>query len=103
MRHNARTWRTRSSAGAPGGRLHNRIGYWSATVAVAGLLFGFDTAVISGADQPLQALWKTSDLFHGFFVMSSALWGTVLGALFGDGPCERYGRKRVLIGIGVLY
>jgi sugar porter (SP) family MFS transporter len=86
-----------------GGRLQHRIGYWSATVAVAGFLFGFDTAVISGADQPLQALWRTSDLFHGFFVMSSALWGTVLGALFGDGPCERYGRKKVLIGIGVLY
>lgn len=79
------------------------IAYWSATVAIAGFLFGFDTAVISGADQPLQALWRTSDLFHGFFVMSAALWGTVIGALFGNWPCERYGRKNVLIGIGVLY
>jgi len=75
-----------------------RIAYWSVTVAVAGFLFGFDTAVISGAEQPLQALWHTSNLFHGFFVMSSALWGTVAGALFGNWPCERYGRKKVLIG-----
>ncbi len=77
--------------------------YWSVTVAVAGFLFGFDTAVISGADQPLQTLWQTGDLFHGLFIMSAALWGTVFGALFGNWPCERYGRKNVLIGIGVLY
>ncbi|MEJ2206829.1 MAG: sugar porter family MFS transporter [Gemmatimonadota bacterium] len=80
-----------------------RIAFWSVTVAVAGFLFGFDTAVISGADQPLQALWRTSDLFHGTFVMSAALWGTVVGALFGNWPCERFGRKPVLIGIGILY
>jgi SP family xylose:H+ symportor-like MFS transporter len=83
--------------------MRKEIGLWSVTVAVAGFLFGFDTAVISGADQPLQALWKTSDLFHGTFVMSAALWGTVIGALTGNWPCDRYGRKKVLIGIGVLY
>jgi len=80
-----------------------RIAYWSITVAVAGFLFGFDTAVISGADQPLQALWRTSDLFHGMFIMSAALWGTVVGALTGNWPCERFGRKAVLLAIGVLY
>jgi SP family xylose:H+ symportor-like MFS transporter len=83
--------------------MKGKIAYWSVTVAVAGFLFGFDTAVISGADQPLQALWQTGDIFHGVFVMSAALWGTVVGALFGNWPCERYGRKKVLIGIGVLY
>jgi sugar porter (SP) family MFS transporter len=83
--------------------MNSKITYWSITVAVAGFLFGFDTAVISGADQPIQALWRTSDLFHGAFIMSSALWGTVLGALLGNVPCERYGRKATLIGIGVLY
>jgi len=83
--------------------MSGKIAYWSVTVAVAGLLFGFDTAVISGADQPLQAQWHTGDLFHGFFVMSAALWGTVVGALTGNWPCERYGRKAVLIGIGILY
>ena len=83
--------------------MSGKIVYWSITVAVAGFLFGFDTAVISGADQPLQALWDTSDLFHGIFVMSAALWGTVIGALAGNWPCERFGRLKVLIGIGVLF
>jgi SP family xylose:H+ symportor-like MFS transporter len=83
--------------------MNKQIAFWSMTVAVAGFLFGFDTAVISGADQPIQALWETGDLFHGLFIMSAALWGTVIGALGGNWPCERYGRKAVLIGIGVLY
>ena len=71
--------------------------------ALAGFLFGFDTVVISGADQQLQNLWNTSDLFHGTFVMSMALWGTVLGAIFASYPCDYFGRKNTLIGIGVLY
>ncbi len=77
--------------------------YWSVAVALAGLLFGFDTAVISGADQPIQALWITSDLFHGAFIMSSALWGTVVGALYGNVPCDKYGRKLTLIATGILF
>jgi SP family xylose:H+ symportor-like MFS transporter len=83
--------------------MSGRIAYWSVAVALAGFLFGFDTAVISGADQPLQALWETGNLFHGLFIMSAALWGTVVGALTGNWPCERYGRKIVLVAIGVLY
>jgi sugar porter (SP) family MFS transporter len=77
--------------------------FWSATVALAGFLFGFDTVVISGADQQLQNLWATSDLFHGFVVMSMALWGTVIGAIFGNIPTDRLGRKRTLFWIGVFY
>ncbi|HMB72100.1 MAG TPA: MFS transporter, partial [Gammaproteobacteria bacterium] len=70
--------------------MSSRITGWSITVALAGFLFGFDTAVISGADQPLQALWGTGDLVHGLFVMSAALWGTVIGALTANRPCERF-------------
>lgn len=81
----------------------NRITSISITVALAGFLFGFDTVVISGADQQLQALWKTSDFFHGTFIMSMALWGTVLGAIFANYPCDKFGRKKTLIWIGVLY
>jgi sugar porter (SP) family MFS transporter len=81
----------------------NKIITWSVTVAVAGFLFGFDTAVISGADQAIQTLWDTSPLVHGLFVMSSALWGTVLGALTGNIPCDKLGRKKTLVIIGVLY
>ncbi len=75
----------------------------SIVAALAGLLFGFDTAVISGADKPIQAIWDTSPLFHGTFIMSMALWGTVIGALFGGIPCDKYGRKTTLIWIGILY
>ena len=81
----------------------DRVVYWSIAVAAGGFLFGFDTAVISGADQPLQRLWESSDLFHGALIMSSALWGTVIGALAGSIPTERFGRKPTLFVVGVLY
>lgn len=76
---------------------------WSIVVALAGFIFGFDTVVISGANQPIKELWHTTPLFHGFFIMSMALWGTVLGALFGGAPTERFGRKKVLLWIGILF
>ena len=74
---------------------------WSITVALAGFLFGFDTVVISGANLPIKELWSTTPLFHGVFIMSMALWGTVLGSLFGSIPCDRIGRKNTLIWIGI--
>lgn len=80
-----------------------KIFLWSLTVALAGFLFGFDTVVISGADQYLQALWPRGEVFHGFVVMASALWGTVVGAIFGGIPTDRWGRKKTLFWIGVLY
>ncbi len=79
------------------------IKYSVITVALAGFLFGFDTIVISGADQPIQKLWNTGDWFHGIFIMSMALWGTVFGALLGGIPCDKFGRKTTLFWIGVLY
>jgi len=75
----------------------------SLTAALAGLIFGFDTVVISGANLPIKELWNTSPLFHGFFIMSMALWGTVVGAIFGGIPTQRWGRKKVLIWIGILF
>lgn len=77
--------------------------YWSVVVAFAGFLFGFDTVVISGADKQLQNLWHSSDLFHGLVVMSSALWGTVFGSIFGSFPTNILGRKKTLILIGILF
>ncbi len=76
---------------------------WSATVGLGGLLFGMDTVVISGANLPIKELWHTTPWFHGFFIMSMALWGTVLGSLYGGVPTEKYGRKKVLYWIGVLF
>ena len=77
--------------------------FWSLVAAIAGLLFGFDTVVISGADKKLQSLWNSSDAFHGSVVMAMALWGTVVGALFGAIPTQRFGRKKTLLWVGVLY
>lgn len=82
---------------------NNKTIFWSVTVALAGFLFGFDTVVISGANQPIKALWHTSPAFHGIFIMSMALWGTVLGALVGGIPCDKFGRKKTLFWIGILY
>jgi len=81
----------------------NKVFTWSIAVAMAGFLFGFDTIVISGADKPIQSLWGMSPLFHGVFIMAMALWGTVIGALFGGIPCDKFGRKKTLIFIGILY
>lgn len=75
----------------------------SLTAALSGFLFGFDTVVISGANLPIKELWNTSPWFHGTFIMSMALWGTVIGSLFGGIPCERFGRKKTLFWIGILY
>jgi len=75
----------------------------SLTAALSGFLFGFDTVVISGANLPIKELWDTSPWFHGTFIMSMALWGTVVGSLFGGIPCDRFGRKKTLFWIGILY
>ncbi|SDS05800.1 sugar porter family MFS transporter [Gramella sp. MAR_2010_147] len=83
--------------------MNKRLLYYSITVAMAGFLFGFDTVVISGANLPIKELWDTSGWFHGTFIMSMALWGTVIGALIAGIPTDKFGRKNTLIGIGILY
>ncbi|MEN9745312.1 MAG: sugar porter family MFS transporter [Bacteroidota bacterium] len=75
----------------------------SLTAALAGFIFGFDMVVISGADKAIQELWQTSPWFHGFFIMSMALWGTVIGSIFGGAPTEQYGRKKILMLVGILF
>ena len=70
--------------------------------AMGGFLFGYDTAVINGGEQQIQSAWGLSAVVHGL-VMSSALWGTVIGALCGGKICDRIGRKPALFGISVLY
>jgi sugar porter (SP) family MFS transporter len=89
--------------------MNNKIIIWSITVALAGFLFGFDTVVISGAEQALQKMWGnyelfgSNDNFHGYVVVGSALFGTIFGALLGGFPTNIIGRKNTLIWIGVLY
>jgi len=79
-----------------------RIFFWSLTAALAGFLFGFDTVVISGAEKTIQSLWGLSPGLHGFAI-ASALYGTVVGALLGGWPADRFGRKVTLLCIGLLY
>ena len=80
----------------------SRILFWSIASALAGFLFGFDTVVISGTEQKIQSLWRLSAGMHGF-AMASALYGTILGAFYGGRPTDRFGRKKTLLFIGVLY
>ena len=82
--------------------MNARIFFWSLTSALAGFLFGFDTVVISGAERTIQSLWGLSPGLHGI-AMASALYGTVVGALAGGWPADRFGRKATLLWIGVLY
>ena len=70
--------------------------------ALGGFLFGFDTIVINGAEQDIQRLWGLSGTMHGW-VVSSALWGTVVGALAGGWISDRFGRKPTLCAIGAVY
>ncbi|MES2519776.1 MAG: sugar porter family MFS transporter [Bacteroidota bacterium] len=75
---------------------------WSLTVALSGFLFGLDTAVISGAEQKIQALWSLSNALHGFAI-AIALYGTVFGAAFGGWFADKLGRKRALFWLGALF
>lgn len=81
----------------------NKALIYALIAAFSGFLFGFDMVVISGADQVLQNIWSSSDLFHGLVVMSMALWGTVLGSIYGHIPTDRFGRKKTLLLIGLLF
>ena len=76
---------------------------WIIVAALSGFLFGFDTVVISGANLPIKELWSTDPFFHGFFIMSMALWGTVIGALFGAYPTNVLGRKKTLTWVGFFF
>lgn len=82
--------------------MNGRLLFWSLTSALAGFIFGFDTVVISGAEQKIQALWGLSPGMHGI-AMGSALYGTVVGALLGGWPADRFGRKPTLLAVGLLY
>ena len=79
-----------------------RVWFLAVVAALGGFLFGFDTIVINGAEQDIQRIWSLSGQMHGW-VVSSALWGTVVGALVGGAISDRLGRRRTLMGVGVLY
>ncbi len=74
----------------------------SIVASLGGLLFGFDTAVISGTTEALRSVFNLNDWTLGLTV-SSALFGTILGAATIQYPTNRYGRKPTLIMIAALY
>lgn len=80
----------------------SRIYWWSLIVALGGFLFGFDTAVISGVEKSIQQLFDLSPLAHGFAI-SSALIGTIFGAMVAGRPADKYGRKPLLYIIALGY
>ena len=82
--------------------LNRKVLFWSIVTALGGFLFGFDTAVISGAEKAIQQLWQLSAVEHGFTI-SIALIGTVLGAVFGGIPSDALGRRQTLRWIAALY
>ncbi|HZG24177.1 MAG TPA: sugar porter family MFS transporter, partial [Chitinophagaceae bacterium] len=74
----------------------------SLIAALGGFLFGFETAVISGAEKTIQSLWNLNPFWQGFTVAASLI-GTVLGSLITGGPAQKYGRKKILVAIAIMY
>ena len=70
--------------------------------ALGGLLFGFDTAVISGTTSALTQTYQLSPKLLGITV-ASAIWGTVVGAMLAGIPGERFGRRDSLRVLAILY
>jgi sugar porter (SP) family MFS transporter len=83
-------------------RLHPRLLESAGIAALGSFLFGFDTAVISGATEALRLHYGLSSQLLGFTV-ASALLGTILGSVGVGRPAEAYGRRPVLRGLGVMY
>ena len=81
-----------------------RFGLLSTTCAVSlgGLLFGFDSGVISGCEEAIQNEFALAPFWHGL-VVAGALIGTVFGALAAGRMCDWLGRKPTLVWMGVLF
>jgi MFS family permease len=82
--------------------MNRKLLLWSLTTALGGFLFGLDTAVISGAEQTIKEVWQLDKYMHGLAI-SIALYGTVIGAMFGGYCADSLGRKKSLFWVGLLF
>ena len=82
--------------------MNNKVIFWAVITALGGFLFGFDTVVVSGAEQAIQKFWQLGDFQHGFTI-AIALVGTMTGAFFGRMPAEKLGRKAALMIVAVIF
>lgn len=81
------------------GNIHTRA---VIAMSLGGLLFGFDTAVVSGVTEALRGEYALSAAGLGAAV-SAALWGTLAGALLSGAPGDRWGSLAVLRVVGIFY
>ena len=82
--------------------MNKRVLYYALITSLGGLLFGFDTAVISGAEQSIKEVWHLSSVAHGF-TNAIALIGTILGAFTAGWLGDRFGRRNMLVIIAISY
>ena len=82
--------------------MNKRLLFASVAASLGGLLFGFDTAVISGAEQSVKEVFLLEGFWHGFTI-ATALIGTILGAMLAGVPGDKYGRRNTLIILAVFY
>jgi MFS transporter, SP family, arabinose:H+ symporter len=82
--------------------MNKKVIFWAVITALGGFLFGFDTVVVSGAEQAIQKYWQLGDFQHGFTI-AIALVGTMMGAFLGRMPADQLGRKRALMIVAVIF
>jgi sugar porter (SP) family MFS transporter len=81
---------------------NRRVVDYSIIVALGGLLFGLETAVMAGAEKLIQAAYNLSNFLQGFTV-AIAIMGAAVGALSAGYPAERFGRKKVITVIAFIF
>jgi len=82
--------------------MNQKVIIWSVITALGGFLFGFDTVVVSGAEQALQKYWHLGDFQQGFTI-AIALVGTMVGAFGGRMPADKLGRKVALMIVALIF
>ncbi len=78
------------------------VSFLAATAALGGMLFGFDIAIITGAGPFITRQFALDDIRLGW-AFSSLLFGCVVGCFFAGRLADRYGRKKLLVSVAILF